>query len=360
MKILVLTKVKPLIYKNSASGRVEDYLKQDTFFGGYVEAFREMGCDVICKFDEGIFLHPLFLKISLNFYRVIKKSLRITKLDYLDRFLFSIWLGIYSRQNGINLIFTELNFSFSAWIIRKINKNLLITQWFGLFPHQISREELNLLNDANILWLPCEFTYKAAEAFKNVRLVYLGCSVNPSHLFHEYSEAYKADVISFGGLGGPHIFRAELMAKIAKNIQNFRFYGYVNKGFKADEVLLEKVYKYLGSENLRKAISSSKIVINSTIDGYENVRRGFNARLFEIAACGGGLQMVAADPRIEEFFKPNEDIVFYYSLEDLFSKIKYYLINEDERLRIVKNAYIRSLQYTYKNRAAKIFDLLKI
>jgi hypothetical protein len=359
MKILVLTRVKPLIYKNSTSDRIEDYLKQDTFFGGYVESFRGMGCTVFCKFDEGIFLSPLLLKISLNFYRAIKKLLRITKIYHLDRFLFSIWLGIYSKRNGVDLIFTELNFSFSPWIIRKINKSLLITQWFGLFPHQISREERNLLDDADILWLPCEFTRNASDAFKSARLIYLGCSVNPSHLFNEYSSAYQADVISFGGLGGAHIDRAGLMTEIAKNIENFRFYGYVSKGFEVDEVLLGKLYQYLGSENLRKAISSSKIVINSTIDGYENVSRGFNARLFEIASCGGGLQIVAADPRIEEFFRPNEDIVFYYSLEDLFNKIKYYLDNDNERVRIVKNAYDRSLQYTYKKRAENIIDILK-
>ena len=360
MKILVLTRVKPLIYKNSATGRIEDYLRQDTFFGGYVEAFGDMGCEVIYKFNEGILLNPIFLKISLNLYRAIKKILFITRICYLDRFLFSIWLGVYTKLNNVNLIFTELNFSFLSLIVRKINKNVLITQWFGLFPHQITKEELKLLDDADILWLPCEFTPKTASVFKSARLVYLGCSVNPSHLFHEYSDFYKADVISFGGLGGSHIDRAELMTSIARNIPNFKFYGYVNKGYKADQILLEKVYKYLGSENLRKAISSSKIVINSTIDGYENVSRGFNARLFEIAACRGALQIVAADQRIEEFFQPNEDIVFYYNLADLFNKIKYYLDNDEERLRIVNNAYSRSLQYTYKQRASNIYSALKI
>jgi len=359
MKILALTRIKTLIYKNSTSSRVEDYLKQDTFFGGYVEAFREMGCDVICKFDEGLLLNPLLLKISLNFYRVIRKLMRLTKIQYLDNLLFSIWLGIYSRINDVNIIFTELNFSFSPSIVRIINKKILITQWFGVFPNQISRGEINLLDDADILWLPCELTANASSAFKKARLVYLGCSVNPSHLFYDYSSDYQADVISFGGLGGVHNDRIALMTEIAKNIENFKFYGYVNKGFVLDEVLLTKLYRYLGSENLRKAISSSKIIINSTIDGYENVKRGFNARLFEIAACGGGLQIVAADPRIEEFFLPNEEIVFYYNLDDLFKKIKYYLDNEYERLIIVKNAYNRSLQYSYKKRAANIFEYLK-
>jgi spore maturation protein CgeB len=235
---------------------------------------------------------------------------------------------------------------------------VLITQWFGLFPHQIHGKDLILINESDILWTPCEYTEEVTKQFTNAKLIYLGCSVNQSHLYYDYSVDFSDDVISFGGLGGNHAERTRLMTFIASQITNFSFYGYIMKGSEIDKNLKSKVRDYLGSEKLRKAISSSKIVVNSTIDGYENVKRGFNARLFEVAACRGALQIVKADSRVLEFFEEGREIIFYSDDDDLLGKINYYLNNEIERMQIVKNAYNRVKNYTYIYRATHMQYIL--
>lgn len=64
----------------------------------------------------------------------------------------------------------------------------------------------------------------------------------------------------------------------------------------------------------------------------------------------------------EDFLKdfvPNEDYVFYDSVEDCVDKCRYYISHEDERIRIAKNGYTKVKEkYNYKLRLAQIMDIV--
>jgi len=66
----------------------------------------------------------------------------------------------------------------------------------------------------------------------------------------------------------------------------------------------------------------------------------YTRRCFEIPACGS-LLMAPRTKELEQLFKDGEEAVFWNSPEDLAAKVKYYLDNETERLKIAAAGYKR-------------------
>ena len=61
----------------------------------------------------------------------------------------------------------------------------------------------------------------------------------------------------------------------------------------------------------------------------------------------------------EEYFKNEEDYVFYADYEDMERKVEYYLTHEKERNEIAENGYRKvKNQHTYKNRIDTILEIL--
>ena len=64
-----------------------------------------------------------------------------------------------------------------------------------------------------------------------------------------------------------------------------------------------------------------------------------------------GFELVDDNKLIKYFFKNEKEIVCYKSAKDLYEKIKYYLDNGDERIKIAKRGYIKVRdKHTFKNR----------
>ena len=97
----------------------------------------------------------------------------------------------------------------------------------------------------------------------------------------------------------------------------------------------------------------------------DNAHSWLNARIlqikgrpFEIAACGGFCISGYADD-FETYYKENEEMVFYRSSEDLIEKIKYYLAHPEERARIAKAGYERTLaEHTAEKRFGAMFKVM--
>lgn len=96
-----------------------------------------------------------------------------------------------------------------------------------------------------------------------------------------------------------------------------------------------------------------------------NVRSWFNQRIlqikgrpFEIAACGGFCISGYADD-FEAYYRENEEMVFYRSADDLIEKIRYYLAHSEERERIAKAGYERTLrEHTAEKRFHAMFQAM--
>ena len=80
---------------------------------------------------------------------------------------------------------------------------------------------------------------------------------------------------------------------------------------------------------------NSKINLNITS---KTIESGIPLRVFDILSCGG-FCMTNYQPEIAEYFVDGEDLVMYSSIEDLVSKVAYYLEHDEEREQIARNGY---------------------
>lgn len=99
----------------------------------------------------------------------------------------------------------------------------------------------------------------------------------------------------------------------------------------------------------------SKINLNITL---RSIRTGIPLRAIDIMGAGGFLLTNYQEDFLKDFV-PNEDYVFYDSVEDCVDKCRYYISHEDERIRIAKNGYTKVKEkYNYKLRLAQIMDIV--
>lgn len=79
------------------------------------------------------------------------------------------------------------------------------------------------------------------------------------------------------------------------------------------------------------------------------------ARHFEIPACRGLVITSPADD-LDQFYEPDKEMVFYSHLDELASKINYYLEHDNERERIAEAGYQKTLRFhSYEKRFQEIF-----
>lgn len=110
-----------------------------------------------------------------------------------------------------------------------------------------------------------------------------------------------------------------------------------------------EILSAFGPDYVRE-MQTSKICFNQSIS-YD-----INSKYFEILSSGS-FMLTNYNEHFHKYMDYNKDIekMFYYNEEDLGSKIKYYLENEDERELIAKRAndYIFE-KHSYENRAELI------
>lgn len=114
--------------------------------------------------------------------------------------------------------------------------------------------------------------------------------------------------------------------------------------------------EFIPNDELHKNYSSCKILLN---DHWDDMKKfGFiSNRLFDALACG---TFVISDEisAAKELFDDN--IVTYNGVDDLNTKLEYYLANDDERELKAKNGKEIVLKsHTFENRVKSLIDCLK-
>lgn len=121
---------------------------------------------------------------------------------------------------------------------------------------------------------------------------------------------------------------------------------------------IKKYYHGTGLTGLEyaKAINGMEIALHFL--RIEN-RDEQDSRTFEIPACGT-FMLAERTRKHEEFFKENEEAVFFDNDEDLLKKVKYYLINEDQRKLVAHNGRQKSLfsGYAHNERLKNIISVI--
>lgn len=99
---------------------------------------------------------------------------------------------------------------------------------------------------------------------------------------------------------------------------------------------------------------SSKINLNMTL---RNIKTGIPQRVLDIMGCGG-LVLTNYQDCMDEYFKDQEDILIYHSVEEALEKSRYYLEHDDKREKIQKNGLLLMEKcFTYKERLNKIWEI---
>jgi spore maturation protein CgeB len=87
-------------------------------------------------------------------------------------------------------------------------------------------------------------------------------------------------------------------------------------------------------------------------------RDQIKGRNFEIPGCGG-FQLSGAADNLEAYFRPDEEIVLFRSRSELLENIHHYLRHEEERARIARAGYERTLrEHTYEKRFNELFSAM--
>ncbi|MFQ5776818.1 MAG: glycosyltransferase [Terriglobia bacterium] len=112
---------------------------------------------------------------------------------------------------------------------------------------------------------------------------------------------------------------------------------------------------YVAEEEKAKAFNAAKIVLNTL--HYAEID-GVNARLFEIAGCGG-FQISEHRDALCELFEPEREIVTFRTRQELKEKVDYYLAHPAERRAIADRAYARAhRQHTYQHRLQRLLSIV--
>ena len=222
-----------------------------------------------------------------------------------------------------------------------------------VFSHVIERDaaslyDLVLVNDYyhGVQWL--ELGAKRMECLPYV-------AIDPDFHFPQPKTEVPNDYLSDIGFVGtlvPHTLYSERVEAL-RSLREF------DLGIWSMHEVPEPLRPYhrghaLGREMLR-VLSSVKISLNAHGDF---MRYGGNMRLFETAAIGT-FQIVDDRPGIGEWFDIGEHLVTYSDLDDLRTKVRYYLENDKERQRIADNARQHVLaHHRYDQRLNRVEALL--
>lgn len=93
----------------------------------------------------------------------------------------------------------------------------------------------------------------------------------------------------------------------------------------------------------------------------EEVSDRHTQRTFEIPACGA-FQIAPRNDEILSFFKEDEEIVCFDSLEELKDKVNFYLTHASTREKIARNGFQKVTQsgHTYEDRVKTMLDKLSL
>lgn len=155
-------------------------------------------------------------------------------------------------------------------------------------------------------------------------------------------------------------YRAEwidsMITEPSKQLSNFQFSV---RGTKLGDIGNTELLPYLSFSKLREYSCRSKINLCITRGAHASVYGSSSSRPFELSSMGA---CIVANPYdgLEEWFKPEKEIIILKSPEEAIDRYKYLLKNDSEREAIGKAARERVLkEHTFRHRAKDLVRIIK-
>ena len=181
-------------------------------------------------------------------------------------------------------------------------------------------------------------TKRHNEGFHNTLLTQWGCN---HHLFRNLNLPKQYDVTFVGRSYGKRADFVNALKNQGVDVRTFG-QGWPNSGRVSQSELIN-IY------------NRSKITLNISFAS-TGTRTQIKGRDFEAVGCGS-LLLTRESSGIENYFVPGEEIVTYSDVEDAIKKLKYYLNNEEERVRIAQRGLERLLhEHTMEKRITDILN----
>ncbi len=92
------------------------------------------------------------------------------------------------------------------------------------------------------------------------------------------------------------------------------------------------------------------------MDGYENLESGMNLRIVE-SLSNKTFVLTQYQTSLSKYFELDSDIATFKDLDDLFKKIKLFLINDKLRSKFVEKGFKRIKKFNYENQIKKILEI---
>jgi spore maturation protein CgeB len=161
---------------------------------------------------------------------------------------------------------------------------------------------------------------------------------------YSYMNLEKKYDVSFIGRFTPE--RAEIIRLLIKRGINVKIFG---KGWKENFDLKDFCEGPVDSGDLVRIINETKINLNFTNNSWGEPH--LKGRVFEVASCNS-FQLSEYFSGYLEYFKENKELVTFKDPEELLNKIKYFLVNDFQRINIAKRAYkkVRKFNLDYEFR----------
>lgn len=257
--------------------------------------------------------------------------------------------GAYFLPETIKKIIEEFKIPVANWVIddpgiSNIYEPALISSFYHYSNFFILDESwgwyLKFINKAPIFYLPHAGNEKKYYHINNIKekdfdIFFVG-SLSP-----QYPNTVSG------------ILRASLLNYLAE--QNFKITAVIPGVEKLIVVYpalkkIKLIFGYQGGDKINEFYNRAKIVLNINAP---QLKTDFSDRLFTIA-LSKSFQLVDFKEKLSFLF-PNANEIVFKNLDELSSKISFYLKNQKERERIADLIYQEAIQrHTYKNRAQEI------
>ncbi len=243
---------------------------------------------------------------------------------------------------NVDVVFFSLDncFELPPSFFQDIRNKYTLIMYVGDDEHYFDRSSRYYAQSFDLVLSSSPLCAKRHELY-GVNSRYFPASYNTS--IYQSIESVTCEEVTFIGKVSGKLGRENYINSLKdnKNI-DFAVYGI---GSSKGVLTLSQMYSIYKSSKISLNFTG---VSNSTILDYDiTINRrihGLKGRCQEIAMCGGFVLTEYA-PGIEELFALGTEIDTFNSLEELTSKVDFYLRNEDIRKAMAEKANVRALKY---------------
>jgi spore maturation protein CgeB len=170
-----------------------------------------------------------------------------------------------------------------------------------------------------------------------------------NHFLYQPSTSQPDYDVTF--IGQPHGTRRQIIAAIRAAGIEVKTWGY---GWEAGRLTQEEMIQVFNGSRINLNLSNASTIgigWRKWLPGHRTpLPQQIKGRNFEIPGCRGFLLTGLAE-NLEEYYLPGREVDVFTTVEDLVSKIQFYLDNETERQRMAQAGYVRTMaEHTYEKR----------